>query len=237
MHLLSAEYEDLFATLLREVAHAGVRRPVTQALFWPKIGRLYDGELLLVGRAVNGWIDRWEPGNRRSPDELAAVARTTAEGTVNGCQKGWVADRWAKRDGGYDTARSQFWDTVRRVMVGIEPTWTEGWSSRLAWTNLAKVAPYAGGNPGSASLRAQRGPAGTALFAREVAELAPRRIVAFTDRWWFAPYAAALGVDLEERDGLVEALGSRPGQQIVVAVHPMTRSPAAVADAVLAALQ
>ena len=236
MHRLSAEYGHLFTSLLSEVARARVRRPATQALFWPKVGRLYDGELLLVGRAVNGWIDRWRPADPRSPEELAAVARATGEGTVNGCPMGWVADRWGKRDGGYDTARSQFWDTVRRVMVGIEPAWADDWSSRLAWTTLAKVAPYTGGNPGSASLRAQRGSSGTALLAREVDELAPRRIVAFTDRWWFAPFAAALDVDLEERAGLVEAVGRRGEQRIVVAVHPMTRSPAAVAEAVLATL-
>lgn len=236
MTTLSGTYGRLYADLLAQLASVRVRRPVSQALFWPKVGRLYDGEVLLVGRAVNGWIDRWESGDPRSSEALAAVARATGEGTVNGCPMGWVPDRWGKRDDGYDTARSQFWETVRLVMVGIDPEWGDDWASRLAWTNLAKVAPYDGGNPGSASLRAQRGPAGTALFAREVEELAPRHIVAFTDRWWFAPFADALGVAMQDRDGLVEAVGQRGDQRIVVAVHPMTRSPAAAADAVLAAL-
>jgi hypothetical protein len=232
---LSAGFGQLYADLLSDLALTRARRAVTQAMFWPKIGRLYGGELLLVGRAVNGWIDRWEPGDRRSPAELAAVARHTAEGTVNGCPMGWVLDRWGNRDGGYDTARSQYWDTVRRVIIGLYPDWERDWPSHLAWTNLAKVAPYDGGNPGSASLRAQRGATGTALFAREVEELVPHRIVAFTDRWWFAPFADVLGVDLEQRDGLVEAVGRRGEQRLVVAVHPMTRSPRAVADAIIAA--
>jgi hypothetical protein len=233
---LSSEYERLYARLLGEVAAVRTRRPVQQALFWPKVGRLYDGELLLVGRAVNGWIDRWEPGDGRTPDELAAVARATAEGTVDDCPMGWVLDRWGKRDGGYDTARSQYWDTLRRVLLTLRPDWVADWPSHIAWSNLAKVAPFDGGNPGSGSLRIQRGPASTALIAREVAELAPRRILAFTDRWWFAPFADALGVDIEERDGPVEAVGRRGEQRVVVAVHPMTRSPQAVADAVIAAL-
>lgn len=235
MKQLSTEYDRLYREQLAEVAQARVRRPVTQALFWPKVGRLYDGELLLVGRAVNGWIDRWEPRDPRPPAELAAIARHTAEGTVNGCPMGWVLDRWGQRDDGYDTARSQYWMTARRVVTALVPGSEDDWPSRIAWSNLAKVAPYAGGNPGSASLRVQRGAAGTALVAREVEELAPRRIVAFTDRWWFAPFAAALGIELEDREGLVEAVGRRGEQRIVVAVHPMTRSPAAVADAIIQA--
>jgi hypothetical protein len=229
------EYEGLFAGLLAEVAKAPTRRPVSQALFWPKIGRLYDGEVLLVGRAVNGWIDRWEPADSRSPAELAAVARATGEGEVDGCQMGWVLDRWGKRDGGSDSARSQYWNTMRRVVTSLVPGSDDDWPSRLAWTNLAKIAPYSGGNPGSASLRIQRGAMGTALLVREVQELQPRRVVAFTDRWWFAPYAAALGVNLEQREGFVEAVGRLGKTRVVVAVHPMTRSPTAVADAVIAA--
>ena len=237
MTTLSDTYEQHYADLLAELAAVHEWRPRARALFWPKIGRLYGGEVLVVGRAVNGWIDRWEPDDRRSPTQLAAIARATAEGTVNGCPMGWVPDRWGKRDGGYDTARSQFWERVRRVMVGLDPSWAEDWPSRLAWTNLAKVAPYDGGNPGSASLRVQRGSTGTALLVQEVGELAPRRIVALTDHWWFSPFATALGVEMEPRHGLVEAVGRLGDRRIVVAVHPMTRSPAAVAIAVLRALQ
>jgi hypothetical protein len=234
-HRLSDAYQQHYAGLIAEVAQVRARRPAAQALFWPKVGRRYDGGLMLVGRAVNGWIDRWEPGDGRDPGELAAIARRTAEGRVNGCPMGWVLDRWGKHDDGYNTARSQFWDTVRRVAVGLHPEWSADWPSHLVWSNLAKVAPYDGGNPGSASLRVQRGLAGAALLAREVDELAPRRILAFTDRWWFAPFAEALGADLEQREGLVEAAGRRGEQHIVVAVHPMTRSPEAVADAIVAA--
>jgi len=42
------------------------------------------------------------------------------------------------------------------------------------------------------------------LLEREVAELAPRRVLALTNRWWFEPFAEALGVDVQQREGLVE---------------------------------
>jgi hypothetical protein len=234
---LSDDYARAYVRQLDEVAVARVRRSRPLALFWPKVGRLYDGDLLVIGRAVNGWIDRWEPGDGRTPAELADIARHTGQGTVNGCSMGWVLDRWGQRDGGYDTAGSQFWQTVRRVLVAQNPAWADNWASRVAWTNLAKVAPYDGANPPSGMLKAQRGSAGTDLIVREIAELAPHRILALTNRWWFAPFAAALDVDLEEREGLVEAVGRRGEQRIVVAVHPMTRSPQAVADAIVAAFE
>lgn len=110
-----------------------MRRPVPQALFWPKVGRLYDGELLQDGRAVNGWIDRWEPDDPRSPAELAAIARRTGEGTVDGCPMGWVLDRRGKRDGGYDTARSQYWETARRIVTTLVPRFRWRVAEPLAW--------------------------------------------------------------------------------------------------------
>ena len=70
---LSAVYERHYASMLKAVSITP-RRPAPMALFWPKVGSLYDGDLLIVGRAVNGWIDRWEVDDGRSSAELAAVA-------------------------------------------------------------------------------------------------------------------------------------------------------------------
>jgi hypothetical protein len=36
---------------------------------------------------------------------------------VDGDQLGWVLDRWKRGDGGYDTSMSQFWETIRRVVI------------------------------------------------------------------------------------------------------------------------
>ena len=125
---------------------------------------------------------------------------------------------------------------MRRIALADHPEWAPDWPSHIAWSNLAKGAPWEGGNPASAVLAAQRGHAGTSLLARELTELRPRRVVALTGSWWFSPFADALDLPLEPRTGLVEAVGRRDGTSFVVAVHPMTRSPGAVADAVVSAL-
>jgi hypothetical protein len=57
---LSRSYGSTYRRLLESVAATPRIRPPETSLFWPKVGRAYDGELLLVGRAVNGWIDRWD---------------------------------------------------------------------------------------------------------------------------------------------------------------------------------
>jgi hypothetical protein len=166
---------------------------------------------------------------------LAAIARRGGESTVNGDPLGWVMDRWKRRDGGYDTSTSQFWTTIRHIVLAGHPEWPEIWPSHIVWTNLAKFAPWAGGNPGGSLLAIQRED-GPALIRREIDELSPRTVVVFSGRWWFEPFAAGLGLDVKWRAGLVEGVADEPGRRWIIACHPMTRSPRAVAEAVLAAM-
>lgn len=232
---LSSAYEDRYIELLARVAASSRIHPRELALFWPKVGASYVGDLLVIGRAVNGWIDRWDLDEPSDPRALAAMARATAEGTVNGDQLGWILDRWKRRDGGYDTATSQYWQSVREVTLEGHPEREANWPTHIAWTNLGKLAPWAGGNPGSRLLAIQRELC-PALLRREVDELAPRLVVVLTGRWWFEPFAETLGLAVDWRDGLVEGVAEESGRRWVVAVHPMTRSPHAVARAVLDAV-
>lgn len=230
---LSEKYEELYSRML---AASAVTSPNLElAPFWPKIGARYEGDLLLVGRATNGWIDRWVPSEGQTSAEVARLARKSGEGLVNGDQLGWVLDRWHPRDGGYSTATSQFWQTTRHLMATIRPEETD-WPSLIAWTNLAKVAPWAGGNPLRELLTVQRGH-GPGLFAREVEELKPRLVVALTGRWWFEGFANELGLRADWQTGYVEGVAREFSRTWIVAVHPMTRSPKAVADAVMDAVR
>lgn len=220
--------------MLGDVASTPRINPRQLALFWPKVGARFDGGLMVVGRAVNGWIDLWDLDKSNEVGALAQVARRSGEAAVNGDPLGWVLEQWRPATGGYNTAQSQFWQTTRRLVTSLEPGSEADWPSRIVWTNLGKLAPWRGGNPGSRLLAIQRRQ-GPALLQAEVDELAPSRVVVFAGRWWFEPFATALGLDVEWRSGLVEGVANESGLRWVLAVHPMTRSPAAVADAVLAA--
>ena len=121
---------------------------------------------------------------------------------------------------GYSTSRSAFWRVLRRIVLS-EPTGVdaEHWSSHLVWTNLYKVAPGAGWNPGADLQRAQRRSA-TELLALEIEAFAPRRILALTGGW-IDPFADGLGLKVTRLPGLVEAIGDLMGRPCVVAKHPM----------------
>jgi hypothetical protein len=211
--------------------------PERLAAFWPMVGTAYRGDLLLVGRAVNGWIDAvdvHELGDPEARGALLAAARKTSEGHDDD-PMGWVVGAWGRR-GGYSTSRSQFWRTARRVLAGVDRASAEDpwWPSRLAWTNLCKLAPYAGGNPGGALLRVQRALAPT-LLRREIEELAPKLVLVLAGRWWFEPFAEALGLDVHWQDGLVGGVADDGQQRWVIAPHPQGRPEGAMSEKVLEA--
>lgn len=229
---LTSAYGATYRRLIESVAATPRIRPPETSLFWPKVGRKYEGDLLLVGRAVNGWIDRWDVDEPTDLDALLAAARATAEADVDGCPMGWVLERWKRRDDGYDSSRSQFWATAREIVTSEHPEWQGDWPSHLAWSNLAKISRWTKGNPSSRLRRAQLEVAAEAL-ALEVEELAPRRVLVLAGKDWFDPYADRLGLDVEWRQGLVEGVANDGLRRWVIAVHPMTRSPTAVAQAAL----
>ena len=107
---------------------------------------------------------------------------------------------------------------LRRLVARDEG---DGWAGRLVWTNLYKVSPAAGWNPGADLQRAQR-TAAVELLRRELDEFAPSRVLALTGAW-IDPFLDELGAALDHREGLVERIGDRDGTAWVVAKHPMRK--------------
>jgi hypothetical protein len=234
---LSTDYEAAYGRLLEAISVTTRVEPATLTAFWPMVGHAYDGSLLVIGRAVNGWIDHIDVaamGDPRARATLLRAARRTAEGTGD-CPMRWVTDRWSPGDGAYSTARSAFWRHVRGVLGSVDPASRDDphWSSRVAWSNLIKLAPADGGNPGGTLLDIQR-TAGVDLLAHEIAELAPRRILVLTGRWWFEPFAHALDLHVSWRSGLVVGTAHQPNTTWVIAGHPQGK-PRAILDEVIAA--
>lgn len=57
--------------MLGDVASTPGINPRQLAPFWPKVGARFDGGLMVVGRAVNGWIDLWDPDKSNEVGALA----------------------------------------------------------------------------------------------------------------------------------------------------------------------
>lgn len=191
--------------------------------FWPLSGDRYSGELMVIGRSVNGWIDDWTAAELREPSRREAVVeamRTDAE-PADRCRMLWVTDLAGRTDNPYNTNRSAFWRVLRALMFAAheDPADRSVWPSFLTWTNLYKVSPAAGWNPGADLQLAQRSVA-IRLLQREVYEYRPKRVLALTGSW-IRPFEEDLGLELTWGSGLVEAIGHRSRTPWIVAKHPM----------------
>jgi hypothetical protein len=220
---LPPTYTSAFDRALLEVAVSATDLDVPLVPFWPLRGAAYTGRLLVIGRSVNGWIEDWTPRQLREPEvRRAAVERMRLDAEpAEGCRMSWVTDLWDAREG-YSTRRSAFWRVLRRIVltdpIVVDP---DHWSSQLVWTNLYKVSPGVGWNPGADLQRAQRGSA-IEMLALEIEAFQPERILALTGGW-IEPFKGGLDLRVDARPGLVEGIGSLLGRPCVVAKHPMTK--------------
>jgi hypothetical protein len=234
---LSSGYEVAYRELLGRVARTPSLEPeMRMAIFWPMVGHRYDGDLMVIGRAVNGWVVDLtveEAGDAVKAETFVRAVRENSERD----EMRWVTDLAGNRDG-YNTSRSAFWRVNRRLALphDADPARQAEWSSHLVWTNLYKCAPVAGWNPGGDFLRTQT-PMACRLLAREIDELEPKRIVALTGRSWFEPFADYLGLDVGWRSGLVEGVATYGRRPIVVARHPMGKPEGPFVAEVLTALE
>ena len=83
---------------------------------------------LFVGRSVNGWKNGDFDSIFNAEDQMK-----------------WVENQWGSKDK-YNTYHSPFWRVIKRVSTEYSHN-KEDWYKNVAWSNLYKVAPSAGGNP------------------------------------------------------------------------------------------
>jgi hypothetical protein len=233
---LSSEYEASYDWMLSAIAAAPGVPEDPLAVFWPMIGHAYQRQLMVIGKAVNGWIDDVQAVELTDPvarENILRAARRTSEGEESSRMR-WVTASWGN-PGGYSTARSAFWRHIRAVLAAVDAGSSHDpeWSSRLVWSNLAKLAPAGGGNPGGPLLEVQRR-FGPELLKREIEELQPLRVLVLTGRWWFDPFVEALGLPVEWRTGFVQGVASDGSRRWVIASHPQGKPRAMTAEIIAA---
>ena len=185
-------------------------------------------ELMVVGRAVNSWTNKWHADDIKDPDVRSRIVDEAFAATEwhDGHPMRWVTARWGLRDR-YSTKKSSFWRVVRAVVNGLEiANVTDlAWPSSICWSNLYKVSPHAGGNP-SRRLAAAQLHSCIDMLEGEISEWQPRRILFLTGLNWARPFVRSFGWDLKLHNdiGEIEAKGiASAGAQIVIAPHPQGR--------------
>ena len=203
-------------------------------------GRLADGRLMVVGRAVNGWVTRFTAGAVADAEQRAEIRQRTVRRSnlADRCPMSWVEDAWGRiAEEGYNTRRSQFWKTIRGVLgnTGLYDISRTDWPSSVIWSNLYKVSLARGGNPTTKLMRLQK-PICYRQLAAEVDLWQPQRILFLTGLNWCRSFLTELGAEPPQSraDGLVHWAGTlkRIDHQtsIVVAAHPQGKRIATLVD-------
>jgi hypothetical protein len=217
------ELEAPLADVLQAVGTSGAsskEQHLTAA--GPCRGKNYAGDLLLVGRAVNGWDSGWPRTEAAEREWCVAQARTLLKNgwSENGkCSLGWVVedrghDRSPEGSPTYNTNRSPFWQLARRTLESLRVVAPDepSWSSALAWTNLYPVAPSDGGNPSESLCKGQFKTAAEFLKA-QFRVLMPARSLWVTDVEWARPFLTAMGTTAgyeNPSDPYVQWIGTVP---------------------------
>jgi len=156
---MSTDFEEkeraLISGILRNVRaqHARLTSKKLTAFASMK-GERFAGELVVVGRAVNGWgpcftlSELLEDGAlNRIVEKIVQSSRDRGE--KNECPMLWVGNDWVNRGnkGEYYASRSAFWRVTRAVAdaLGVADVNEPSWPTYLAWSNLYRVAPFCGG--------------------------------------------------------------------------------------------
>lgn len=139
--------------------------------------------ILFVGRAVNSW----EYGETRDVNVMFGGGEYALFNRYDQMQ--WVEDcEGNEGEGEYNTSRSTFWRLIRSVSENYYP---DNWSSHVAWSNVCKVAPTAGGNPSESLWTAQLETC-QRILEKEIEVLSPRFVVFLTRGDWSDPFVSHL---------------------------------------------
>lgn len=209
-----------------ETAATLVRRKLSG--FLAAEGCKYSNELMVVGRAPNGWSCSAYPEKFANPAFQKEFARQIHKREDGQCPMTWVREQWGPGDW-TNTKMSAFWRVVRKVTVGLDIAGegAEDWPCHLVWSNLYKVSPTDGGNPDSPLCDLQF-PGCNQLFQIELDTYRPQRLLLLSgwSGWaeWFLPRLDQAGATAEyvEQTGYLD-LASGYRTRVVVACHPRSK--------------
>ncbi len=223
-----------FSEMLKTVGNDFTEKKLT-ALF-PIKGKEYKSELMVIGRAFNGWGGKeddicWE--NKKGNPSKKTIENIIgySEEEIDVCPMKWITDHWGletevnKNGFEYNMKKSAFWRVIKEILSELKITSAEDWASHLVWSELYKIASNKGGNPSAKLLNAQFEKCKKVLN-EEIIEFKPKRILFLTGYDWFKDFEN-LGFNRDNiESSLVEWVGSYKNKnvKVVVAKHPQGKN-------------
>ena len=227
MSELDPQLDILREKTLRPVGNTASKLPKRKLTgFMAAKGMRYEKRgFMVVGRAVNGWSNSFNPSQLNASQECDSVSRKIKESVYDRhiCPMEWVINKW-QGNTDYNTKKSAFWRVTRQIVLSLSLAEDiELWPSYLAWSNLYKIAPEEGGNPGG-RLRNVQLEGCRSLLCREIEDFQPSGLLFLTGWNWAKDFL--IEKNIREVSGkFVEASGKLslgPDLKIcvVAAVHP-----------------
>lgn len=181
-------------------------------LFNAKAGIKYDQEIMLIGRAVNGFDYRSEFNVNGKQDKMDSLLKYLHEN---------IHTETEKIVGKYNPNRSAF-TRMKRIITAkyckVEPK--VAYQYHL-WSNLYKIAGYDGGNP-SRKLCVVQFPECLRILEMEIEKYQPKRILMMTGSNWADDFINAMKLEkiMHRNKAYVDYSCIRNNIKIVVAKHP-----------------
>lgn len=227
--------------------------------FYPSLGVLDGAEVdfLVYGQAVGGWHTAMDL-SVDVPEGRTQISKDFSNDKYgNDSPLDWVNARWSKgdlarivdeeqrkyyaiKDSEYWASRSFFWQVTTKVIQGYygmsDPSdWR--WSTKLAWSNLYKIARQKENPLDDVKVLQRRG--AVELVRRELEELKPKFCIALTSDTWWAPFHRGLETTRVDHAGAawvqrIEELGPT---KIIVVKRPFVGDSTAAAKEVLAVIR
>ena len=206
------EFDILDQDILRPVGKAELRSTHEQELtvFLADRGNLYNRELMIVGRALNGgWWDV-KHSLLADPEVCKEEAQKIAKESATRYKGLECPMQWVVRERPKDN--SAFWRVIRQVVERLDIVGGEDfdntWPSHLVWSNLWKVSPAIGGNPRSNKLFDAQFPGCKKLLNHEIRTYEPMRLLFITGGDWAWPFLKDYDIQWFDGEGFVQASGS-----------------------------
>ena len=212
-HLIS-KYNELF-TVIYEKREKFPEQDL--CCFVHAKGEKYNGELMIVGRAVNGWGNQF---NKNSIDNNSLIVNI--QNDIDSEDLKWVKDLWGPNEK-YNTKKSAFWRTSKSL-ASVLTTGSVFETDSIVWNNLYKISKAPKGNP-SSRLRDIQSNICQDLFIEEIRLCNPKIIVLLTGYGWAKPFLSKFTqLPLIGNNKFIEFVGFFENSFIVVGQHPQGKS-------------
>jgi hypothetical protein len=226
--LLRQELRQHYHELLNSIAHS-VTPSQKLTVFSPLVGSAFESSearLLICGRAVDGWRNTLY-SNGQVEESLETIFKIPGADKSAKCEMHWIqrnrkAWRADREKGNYNYKSSSFWSCARNVVKALQPQsglGEDNWHSALVWSNIYKISPQGGGNPGE-KLRSAQIEQCAAILKTEIKVLKPRNIL-FVTGGWGKKILESLDIHPDyHAKTVVQYAGKVDSANVVVAIRP-----------------